>query len=94
MTKHQNNLTSAIDELGLLKAEIAKLKARESELRDVITKQGQGTYVGTIYQASVSVGVRKTLDMESVRKHLSRQFICRNTNTTPFVKVQLSAMRS
>ena len=91
MSNYQNNLTSAIDELGLLKAEIAELKIREKELREVLCRQGKGTFVGTIYQATVSVGEHTSLDMKAVHKHLSRQFKCRHTNKTSFVKVKLSA---
>src|SRR5215203_4952839 len=86
-----NNLTSAIDQLGLIKAQIADLKSQEQALRDVLAAQGAGSFEGELFRATVSVGERATLDMAAVRAKLSRQFIQANTNITEVVTVRVSA---
>ena len=86
-----NNLTSAIDRLGVVKAQLAALKREEDELKAVLIEQGPGAYEGDLYRVTVSASERETLDMEAVRAHLSRQFIAAHTNVTPVVTVRCTA---
>ena len=86
-----NNLTSTIDQLGLIKAQLAGLKAQEEALRAVLIEQGPGAYEGELFRVTVSESERCTLDMAAVRAKLSRQFIQANTTVTPVVTVKVSA---
>lgn len=86
-----NNLTSTIDQLGLIKAQLAGLKAQEEALRAVLIEQGPGAYEGELFRVTVSESERSTLDMAAVRAKLSRQFIQANTTVTPVVTVKVTA---
>lgn len=85
------NLTSTIDRLGYLKAQIADLKKEESALREVMLEQGPGAYEGEIFRATVSTSERETLDMVAVREKLSDQFIRAHTNVTESTTVRVVA---
>jgi hypothetical protein len=91
MESVMNNLTSTIDALGAIKAQIADLKAQEEALRAVLVEQGPGAYEGDLFRATVSESERATLDMAAVRAKLSRQFIQANTIVTPVVTVRVAA---
>jgi hypothetical protein len=78
----ENNLSTIIDELGALKAEIADLPAREKSMKEALGDLEAGSYEGERYRISISVSDRDTLDMTAVREHLSRQFIPGHTKTT------------
>ena len=86
-----NNLTALIDELGVLKAQIADLEVRETALKDALIEAGPGAYEGDFYRATVSVADRNTLDMKKVREKLSPQFIAANTKTTEVTTVKVVA---
>ena len=85
------NLTSTIDRLGYLKAQIADLKKEENVLREVMLEQGPGAYEGEIFRATVSTSERETLDMVAVREKLSDQFIRAHTNVTESTTVRVVA---
>jgi hypothetical protein len=91
--KTMNNLIATIDRLGALKAMIAELQAEEKELKAVLIEQGPGSYEGSMYDASVSMTERETLDMAAVREYLSRQFIQAHTNVTPVTTVRVVARK-
>jgi N-methylhydantoinase B/oxoprolinase/acetone carboxylase alpha subunit len=86
-----NNLTSAIDRLGNVKAQIAALKKEEDALKAVLIEQGPGAYEGDTWRATVSQSERETLDMVAVREKLSAQFIRAHTNVTPVTTVRVVA---
>ena len=86
-----NNLITTIDQLGIIKAQIADLKAQEEALRAVIIEQGPGAYEGDMFRATVSESERATLDMAAVRAKLSAQFIRAHTTYTDVVTVRVSA---
>ena len=86
-----NNLTSAIDRLGNVKAQIAALKKEEDALKAVLIENGPGAYEGDTWRATVSVSDRETLDMEAVREKLTPQFIRAHTNVTEVTSVRVVA---
>jgi hypothetical protein len=86
-----NNLTSTIDRLGNVKAQLAALKREEDELKAVLIENGVGAYEGDIWRATVSQTERETLDMDAVREKLSAQFIRAHTNVTPVTTVRVVA---
>lgn len=94
VTAKPSNLTSAIDRLGQLKAEIAELKSEESKLRDVLVEQGPGSYEGDLFRVTVSQGERATLDLDAVRAKLSPQFLAAHTNYTNVTTVRVVARRT
>jgi hypothetical protein len=86
-----NNLTSTIDRLGNVKAQLAALKREEEELKAVLIENGVGAYEGETWRATVSVADRETLDMDAVREKLSAQFIRAHTNVTTVTSVRVVA---
>ena len=86
-----SNLTSAIDRLGNVKAQIAALKKEEDALKAVLIDNGPGAYEGDTWRATVSVADRETLDMEAVREKLTPQFIRAHTNVTEVTSVRVVA---
>jgi N-methylhydantoinase B/oxoprolinase/acetone carboxylase alpha subunit len=86
-----SNLTSAIDRLGNVKAQIAALKREEDELKAVLIENGPGAYEGETWRATVSQSDRETLDMDAVREKLTPQFIRAHTRVTPVTTVRLVA---
>jgi hypothetical protein len=87
----QSNLTSAIDRLGQIKAQIANLETEEKALREVMVEQGPGAYEGELFRVTVSLSERETLDMTAVREKLTPQFIRAHTVVTPVTMVRVAA---
>jgi hypothetical protein len=92
MTK--TNMTSTIDELGQLKAQMAELARREKELKNLLIEVGPGAYEGELFRVTVSESARETLDMEAVREKLSPQFLRAHTRVTPVTTVRVTARNS
>ena len=80
-----------VDQLGVLKAQIADLVLDYEYIKSLLVDLGDGAYEGTSYRATVSTFDRHTLDMEAVRKHLSRQFLVAHTETKEVTKVNVVA---
>jgi hypothetical protein len=86
-----------IDELGVVKAQIALLVKQEDKLKQQLIDYFQATQVnefhGELFDATVSEYDKKTLDMKAVRKQLSPQFIRAHTSKTPIVRVLVMAKK-
>jgi hypothetical protein len=89
MTK--TNLTTTIDALGEIKAQIAALEIKEKALKANLADLEPGAYEGELFRVSISQTDRETLDMKAVRAKLSPQFIAAHTNVTPVRTVKVSA---
>jgi hypothetical protein len=85
------NLTKIIDDLGILKAQIAELEIQEKALKAALADLPAGSYEGDVFRLSISTTERETLDMKAVREHLSRQFIQAHTNVTPVRTLRVAA---
>lgn len=86
----KSNLSTAIDRLGIVRAQMAELKREEDALRDVLIEQGPGAYEGDLFRATVSLSERATLDMDAVRAKLTAQFIRAHTKLTPVTTVRVA----
>lgn len=84
-----SNLSPIIDELGVLKAQIANLEAQEKALKDQLIELGAGCYEGQVFKVTVSVAERSNLDMKAVRAKLSPQFITAHTTITTVKSVRV-----
>jgi hypothetical protein len=89
-----NNLTSTVDRLGQLKAQMAELAAEEKELKAVLVEHGPGAYDGLMFRATISVADRNTLDMDAVREKLSPQFIAAHTRVTEVTTLKVVARKA
>lgn len=88
---NEDLISSTIDELGQLKAQIAELKKREDELKDILESAGITKAEGELFRVSITESVRETLDMEAVRAKLSPQFIRAHVIITKYTTVRVSA---
>lgn len=71
---------AVVDELGLLKAQIAKLEAREKELTDALKAVGGDKFAGKFFDATVSRSERANFDVKKLREDLGEE-VC-----APYVK--------
>ena len=64
-------LGNLVDELGILKAEIAELELREKKIKAILIESGEDLIKGLVYQAAISETERVTLDSTKVRSFLT-----------------------
>ena len=83
--------TAIVDQLGMVKAQIAELTRTETKLKERLVAIGIGAHDGNIFRATVSASDRETLDMDAVRAKLSPQFISAHTRVTPVITVKVVA---
>jgi hypothetical protein len=88
------NLTTTIDRLGEIMAQIAELSKLERELKDVMIAAGIGAHDGELFRVTVSQYERETLDLAAVREKLSPQFLRAHTNVTPVTTVRVVARKA
>jgi len=83
---------SKIDRLGAIKAQIADLAKQEKVLKDQILEElGHGKHEGNDYTLTVFTQERQRLDLDAVRRKLSRQFIQAHTYWSDVVVFKLTA---
>ena len=86
-----SNISKLVDDLGILKAEIADLAAKEKTIKEQLIEAGVGAYDGDFFRASVSVSQRETLDADACRAKLSPQFIAAHTKVTDVTTIRVTA---
>ena len=74
------NSAEAIDELGLIKAQIAELEAKEKALTDALKATGLDKFDGTFFDCTISRSERANFDIKQLRAELGDE-IC-----APYVK--------
>ena len=88
------SLSSVIDELGSIRAEIKRLEAQDKALTAQIKSAGAGTYTGVIWEAlAYPVKARVSIDWETIAKKFSpsHQLITAHTTTgEPSLSVKVS----
>lgn len=94
-------IITAIDELGVLKAQMAELTKKEKELKDRLGDLEPGAYEGNLFRLSISTSVRESPDEalkakidELIEEHLNRQFVTAHTNRTDVRTHRVSARRA
>lgn len=84
-------MTNIVDRIGALKAQIAPLEKQLKKLQDELKARGAGRYEGELYDASVILSTRESLDLVAVRAKLSPQFITAHTSETEVVTLKVTA---
>lgn len=74
------NSAQAVDELGLIKAQIAELEQKEKALTDALKATGLDKFAGTFFDCSISRTERANFDLKQLRADLGED-ICK-----PYVK--------
>ena len=86
-----NNTAAIVDQIGLIKAQIAPQLEQLKELEAKLKANGPGVYTGTHFDATISTHDRDSLDMAAVRDKLSPQFIRAHTKTTKVTTLKVVA---
>lgn len=87
------SIASIVDELGLLKAQIAPLSAREKELKEQLVACGLADCVGTLYDANVSRSTRVSLDSKKIRKVHGKEWCALFEKSAEVVTVTVTARK-
>ena len=87
-------LAAAVDEIGLLKAQIAPLEQKLKAAQAKLKQHGDGRYEGTLWAATVSTSERESLDLDAVRAKLSVQFLTAHTKVSEVVIVRVTAKKT
>ncbi len=95
MTNTTDNLTRLVDELGTIRAKMADLKARESEIRDAFLDAGVHALEGNRFRATVVEQMRTMVDWKAVAEKLqpSRQLVTAHTKHKEVTSIRVSARR-
>lgn len=91
-------LAATVDALAAVKAEIARLKIREDNLKDMLIDSGETAIDGTEHRAALSYSEgRESIDWKTIAAKFapSRQLIAAHTSTgEPFYTVRVSARKA
>jgi hypothetical protein len=88
-----STIKNIVDELGALKAQIAILEARESEIAKILKARGAGVNEGPLFDANVIVADRNSVDWKAIALKLepSRQLVTAHTSTSTVVTLKVTA---
>lgn len=82
-----------VDELGLLKAQIAGLEAREKEITTALKDGGRDAYAGKLYDCTVSLSERVSVDTKKLRADLGEDLITPYLRTTDVTTLKVTAKK-
>lgn len=84
---------SAVDQLGLLLAQIADLEAQAELIKDQIKNEGEGSYEGTLYKGTVSLSQRTTVDNKAVfvAANVPSELIAKYSKTTAVITLKVTS---
>ena len=85
---------SAVDELGLLKAQISDLTKKAEVLKNELIARGDGAYDGQLFRASVGHTSRTFIDADLARKYLTEKQLAKVTKTCSTIAVRVTARKA
>ncbi len=88
------NSQNAVDELGLIKAQIAELQQKEKALADALKATGLNSFAGTFFDCSISRSERETVDTKALRADLGEELIKPYIKSTEVVSLRLVAKKT
>jgi uncharacterized protein YqgV (UPF0045/DUF77 family) len=93
MGKAKVNVTGLADELGIIRAKMADLKVRETEIREVMLDAGIHAFEDKKFRAVVVESMRTLIDWKSVAAKLkpSHQLVTAHTTEREVVSIRVSA---
>jgi len=83
------------DELGAIRAQMADLKDREGEIRDIMIAAGVTALEDDTFRALVVKSIRTMIDWKLVAAKLkpSRQLVRAHTTEKPVISIRVNARR-
>ena len=84
---------TAIDELGMIQAQIAELEAKAKKIADDIKNQGEGHYEGNLFKGCVTLSQRATVDNKAVfaAANVPAELIAKHSKTTAIITLKVTA---
>ena len=94
MTK-KANVTGLADELGIIRAKMADLKDRETEIREVMIEAGISACEDKKFRAVVVESLRTMINWKAVAAKLnpSHQLVSAHTTEKEVISIRVSARR-
>ena len=91
----KRDLPGLADELGFVRAQIADLKDRESDIRETFIEAGVTAMEGETFRAVVVESLRTTIDWKTVAAKMepSRQLVTAHTTEKEVISIRVSARR-
>ena len=91
----KQDLHGMADELGIIRAQMADLKERESEIRTAFISAGIHALEDERFRAVVVESMRTKIDWKAVAAKLkpSRQLVTAHTTQQPVTQIRVSARR-
>lgn len=90
-TLSQRKLENIVDELGLLKAQIAELRETEKLLQAELIGTEQSRIEGKLFQAAIIEAKRQTVDVKALRETFGEKFLQPYLKTKYYTAVRVSA---
>jgi hypothetical protein len=87
------NSSNAVDELGLIKAQIAELEQKEKALTDALKATGLDSFAGTFFDCSISRADRETVNTKQLRADLGEELIKPYIKSASVVTLRLVAKK-
>ena len=93
--KTEANLTGLADELGTIRAQMADLKGREKDIREVLIDAGVHTLEDEQFRAVGVESMRTTIDWKTVAAKMepSRQLVRAHTSEREVISIRVNARR-
>jgi hypothetical protein len=91
----KRDLPALADELGVIRAQMADLKERESDIREAFIEAGIHAMEGKTFRAVVVESLRTSIDWKAVAAKLrpSRQLVTAHTTEKEVISIRVNARR-
>ena len=95
MKKQVIEVKGLADELGFIRAQMADLKDREKDIRDIMIEAGVKTLEDDTFRALVVESIRTMIDWKQVAAKLkpSRQLVTAHTTEKEVISIRVNARR-
>jgi hypothetical protein len=95
MKKVAKKLVGLADELGNIRAQMADLKNRESDIREIFINAKVDSLEDEIFRAKVVHSLRTSIDWKAVAAKLepSRQLVTAHTSEKEVISIRVNARR-
>lgn len=92
---NKQDLIGLADELGTIRAKMANLKDRETEIRNIMLESGVKAMEDKKFRAVVVESLRKSIDWKAIAEKLkpSRQLVTAHTTEKEVVSIRVNARR-
>ncbi len=92
---NKQDLIGLADELGTIRAKMANLKDRETEIRNIMLESGVKAMEDKKFRAVVVESLRKNIDWKAIAEKLkpSRQLVTAHTTEKEVVSIRVNARR-